>query len=207
MPLRAIAVLFVIVVGGLAFLAWPRKQAAGPDAPQAQTDLGSSTAPSEPRTADTVLPPSDPGLQWTVPGRWVVAPQRAMRLATYTVPAAKGDDEGAECAVFYFGANQGGGVEDNLVRWIEQFEASGKPVRGMTRIHDLPVARVKVAGTFLAPGGPAMESQGRKPGYELLGAIVTGPSGNVFFKLTGPTRTVEGAAAEFDRMLASMRRK
>ena len=209
MPLRGIALLFVVVVAGLAFLTWPRRQAAGPEAPPAPTEAESMPAPSAPGSASVEAGPatSDPGLQWTVPRRWVVAPARAMRVATYTVPAATGDVEGAECAVFYFGAGQGGGVEDNLDRWIAQFEVAGKPTRAMSRVHDLPVARVKVAGTYLAPGGPTMESQGRKPNYELLGAIVSGPNGNVFFKLVGPARTVAGAAAELDRMLGSLRRR
>ena len=40
-----------------------------------------------------------------------------------------------------------------------------------------------------------------KPGYKLLGAIVEGPGGNVFFKLTGPAKTVEAARADFNKLL------
>jgi hypothetical protein len=48
---------------------------------------------------------------------------------------------------------------------------------------------------------------GEKPDWALLGAIVNGPNGDVFFKLTGPAVTVNAAAKEFDGMLGSMRRK
>ena len=35
--------------------------------------------------------------------------------------------------------------------------------------------------------------------------IVEGPNGLVFFKLTGPSATIEHAAADFDRMIGSLR--
>jgi hypothetical protein len=38
----------------------------------------------------------------------------------------------------------------------------------------------------------------------MLGAIVQGPQGPVFFKLTGPVGTVRGAAKDFDALLASL---
>src|SRR6267142_171581 len=114
--------------------------------------------------------------------------------------------EAGECAVFYFGPGQGGGVEDNIERWVGQFEKPGTPLRTTQTVRGIPVARVKVHGAYLAPGGPNMESQGTKPDYALLGAIVSGPRGAVFFKLTGPARTVAAAAADFDRMIASLRK-
>ena len=49
-----------------------------------------------------------------------------------------------------------------------------------------------------------MQSQGTKPGWRLLGAIVQGPHGPVFFKLTGPAATVGRAEHDFDAMLASL---
>ena len=56
-------------------------------------------------------------------------PTRPMRAATYRIPAAKGDTEGAELAVFYFGQGQGGAVDANVKRWVGQFQtADGKPV-------------------------------------------------------------------------------
>ena len=47
---------------------------------------------------------------------------------------------------------------------------------------------------------------GAKPvsGYRLLGAIAEGRSGNVFFKLTGPSKTIAAQQAAFDQMLASI---
>lgn len=62
------------------------------------------------------------GIRWTVPGNWGEHPPRQMRVATYMVPAASGDAEGGECAVFYFGNDQGGSIDANIERWVAQFE-------------------------------------------------------------------------------------
>jgi hypothetical protein len=46
-----------------------------------------------------------------------------------------------------------------------------------------------------------------KPGYRLLGAIVAGPGGNVFFKLTGPEKTVSSAENSFRKLLDGLKKK
>jgi len=127
-----------------------------------------------------------------------------MRAATYIVPAAKGDSEGAECAVF---VNLGGGVQANITRWIGQFETTdGAPKQKSETINGLQVTTVDVSGTFKG-GGPMMgQSSGPKAGYRLLGAIVEGPEGDVFFKLTGPAKTVAAAQDEFQAMLKSLKK-
>jgi hypothetical protein len=127
-----------------------------------------------------------------------------MRAATYIIPAAKGDSEGAECAVF---PNLGGGVEANITRWIGQFEkVEGTPNQKKEMINGLPVTTVDVSGTFKG-GGPMMgQSGGPKSGYRLLGAIVEGPEGDIFFKLTGPAKTVAAAQSEFQAMLKSLKK-
>jgi hypothetical protein len=155
-------------------------------------------------------PPAAPGvaggIQWTVPARWTAGAGSAMRVATYAVPAAKGADPG-ECAVFFFGSGQGGGVDENVARWGKQFEGTPVPKRTAVTVAGMQVTRAEVAGTYLAPGGPMMQSTGKRTGYRLLGAIVEAPEGNVFFKLTGPAGTVSAAQADFDALVSSLRKK
>jgi hypothetical protein len=146
------------------------------------------------------------GVQWTVPARWTAGAGSAMRVATYVVPATKGAAAG-ECAVFFFGPGQGGGIDDNVARWGKQFEGAPAPKRTAATVAGLRVTRAEVAGTYLAPGGPTMQSTGKKAGYRLMGAIVEAPGGNVFFKLTGPAATVGAAQADFDALVASLRKK
>ena len=105
---------------------------------------------------------STAGVKWTVPASWKSQAERPMRVATYDVPAAAGAEAG-ECGVFYFGQGQGGNVEDNLSRWIGQFEGGGAPKKGEKTVHGLKVHTVDISGTYLASGGPMMKSQGKKP--------------------------------------------
>jgi hypothetical protein len=133
-----------------------------------------------------------------------------MRAATYRVPATSGDKEDGECAVFFFGPGQGGGVEANIERWIGQFEQpDGKPSgerakRQKEMINGLSVTTIDLSGTY-AGGGPMMGGAGqKKAGYRLLGAIVEGPQAAIFFKLTGPAASVEAARGEFGDLLKSL---
>lgn len=142
------------------------------------------------------------GLKWTAPPTWKAQSERPMRVATYTVPKAAGDAEEGECAVFYFGAGQGGSVQANIERWYSQFESTAKPPaprEGKAGKHK--VTYVEHSGAYKS-GGPMMGTAAtKKPGFHLLGAIVEGPQGNVFFKLTGPAKTVSAARASFEKML------
>jgi hypothetical protein len=126
-----------------------------------------------------------------------------MRVATYAVPAAKGSEAG-ECSVFFFGAGQGGGADENVDRWARQFEGTPPARRSNKTVSGLAVTLAEVEGTYLNPGGGMMMSQGKKPGYRLLGAIVEAPQGRVFFKMTGPAATVAAARPAFDGLVASI---
>lgn len=146
------------------------------------------------------------GLSWTAPAGWKEQPARAMRAATYAVPKAAGDAEDGECAVFYFGAGQGGAVQANIERWYGQFESSAKPPAPRAgKAGKYKVTYVEHSGTYRS-GGPMMAAPPvKKPGFRLLGAIVEGPQGSVFFKLTGPAKTVAASSAAFEKMISAIR--
>ncbi len=147
------------------------------------------------------------GVQWSVPKRWEEQGARQMRAATYIIPATQGGPEPAECAVFYFGNSQGGSVDMNIDRWVGQFETANLPARSEREVNGMKVTLVQIAGAYLAPAGPMMQSQGKKDNFRLLGAIVDGPQGSVFFKLTGPAKTVGDCEGEFDAMVGSLSRQ
>ena len=130
-----------------------------------------------------------------------------MRAATYLIAPAPGDKAGAECAVFFFGAGQGGSVEANLERWKGQFHGSdGKPAAarvGKRTIRGLSVTTVDASGEYTGMGGPMASSSRGVPGYRLLGASVEGPGGNVFVKFTGPAKTMTANHEKFEQLLAS----
>jgi hypothetical protein len=214
MSLRTIAAIFVAAILVIGFIAWNRYSAKEPPAGQAQQQMPPAPGGGEASGGGDMsggmvpsAPAGDPGVTWDTPKRWVSELASGMRLATYVVPGDKTGDD-AQCAVYYFGPGQGGGVDPNIERWISEFSTTSKPERKIEQMNGMSIARVKVAGTYLAHGGPMQGGEpSQQPGWELLGAIVTAPQGSVFFKLTGPEKTVSRAVSEFDGMLKSLRSK
>jgi hypothetical protein len=228
--------LVLIVVLGVA-ASWltgcssPKKESAGQAAPPADiasahggTEAGGSAPPpadgQPPQGAMGGMPPggvAEPpasgsptaaaGLTWTLPAGWTVGAPRSMRVATYSIPATPGDAEGAECAVYYFGAGQGGGVDANLERWIGQFQPAAKSKRSAKKVNGVQVSLADVSGTYTAHGGSMTQPQGDKPGWRLLGAIAESPQGAVFFKLAGPAKTVAAASKGFGTLVGSLKRE
>ncbi len=137
-----------------------------------------------------------------------------MRAATYLIPSSKPNTEPAELAIFYFGPGQGGAVDANVKRWIGQFQKpDGTAVTDKEsktkkeQLNGLPVTTVEVKGTY-AGGGPTMgPTTPPRPGWRLLGAIVEGPEGPLFFKLTGPEHTVASAEKGFHKLIESVKKK
>ncbi len=151
------------------------------------------------------------GVEWAVPARWSPGAARPMRVATYQIPPAPGDSDPAECAVYFFGTGQGGSVEDNLDRWATQFaQPDGRPAVPQEKdraINGITVHTIHVEGTYLAAGGPMATMAESKPGYAMSGAIVEAPQGLVFFKFTGPAKTISNSQSEFDTLLGSLHRE
>ena len=143
------------------------------------------------------------GLHWTAPANWKSEGARPMRAATYNIPPAPGDRDNAECAVYFFGAGQGGSVEANIDRWKGQFRQPASAQVGKRAIHGMPVTVIDISGEYSGMGGPMTGEKTVKPGYRLLGAIVEGPGGNVFLKFTGPAKTIAANQQKFEQLLAS----
>jgi len=149
--------------------------------------------------ASALAADSGAGLHWTAPSNWKSQGERPMRLATYSVP------EGGECGVYYFGQGQGGGVDANIDRWVGQFQQpEGKPKVEKRNIHGLEITTVDVSGSYTGMGGPRAPEGPPKAGYRLLGAVVEGPQGSLFFKFIGPAKTVAQNQPAFDKLLSSL---
>jgi hypothetical protein len=165
------------------------------------THAGATGAPSGATTVDPAAPRLA-GVRWSThePLTWR-APTSPMRNAEYFVPGEAGE---ALLTVFHF-PGMGGSVEDNVARWVGQFrgpDGAAAPSDVQTRnVAGLDVTVIDVRGTFASGmmGGPSEPQANQR----LLGAIVSGPSGPVFFKLVGPEATVETAKSAFDDLVAS----
>jgi len=134
-----------------------------------------------------------------------------MRAATYTVAPAAGDSDSAECAVYFFGAGQGGSVEANLDRWRSQMVGpGGKPADAKIEkrtVNGLAVTTIDSSGQYTGMGGPMAGAKSLKAGYRMLGAIVEGSGGNVFVKFTGPAKTIAANQAKFDQLMKSFQKE
>lgn len=131
-----------------------------------------------------------------------------MRAAEYVLPAVNG--EPPLLTVFYFGPGQGGSVEDNLTRWISQFtqpdgrDSASVAKRTEQQVNGMKVTLVDLTGVFAGMSATRQPTEPR-PDQRLLGAIVEGPQGPVFFKLTGPKDALESAHGAFMHLIQSMR--
>lgn len=180
----------------------------GGDAPPSETALPPGHPPVDPGSAPPPAAAPDTTLAWKVPPRWQTAANpSSMRLATYKVPHAAGDDADADVSV----TQAGGTVEANIDRWIGQFgpEAKKTAKQSTRKIAGFEVTVVEVEGAYnggMTPSGAA-DSKAANGKAALLGAIVATPGMPHFFKITGPARTVSSARAELDALLASLSTK
>jgi hypothetical protein len=185
------------------------------ETPQSDSSAAVSVAASAPQAK---FPPPKPAtlpdgkkeaqvaVVWDDPKEWERSPrQNAMRRATYKVPAAKGDESGAEVAVFYFGPGQGGTVESNVERWAQQFGLSLDEVKLNNRkVNDLDHHTIEIAEGKYTPDMTGKSNQGFEK-WAMVATIVDAPSGKYFFKLTGPAATVKLARGPFLEMLQSVK--
>lgn len=180
-------------------------------APLERGEEAAATTPAaetEPTTAEgPTFEEAAGGLAWRAEEPLVSRrPSSSMRAAEYVVR----DSPDAELTVFYFGRDQGGGVDENIERWVGQFEQpDGRASRDVARIErievqGMPVTTVEVAGAFAGMRGMGGGGAGARPGYRMLGAIAEGPEGMVFFKLTGPAEAVDSAETAFRALVQSI---
>ncbi len=185
------------------------------------TTVACDKAPTEPTTSSlprvtSSVPSAPPGrplpgtpaidITWSEPEGMEKAPQKsAMRAASYRVPPAEGDTEAGDLGVFYFGAGQGGGIEPNMKRWVDEFPGvkDAEVRRSQRTANGLLQHVVEIDDGTFQSGMPG-KARTPKSGFALTGVIVEAPSGNYFFKLTGPKKTVVQARDAFAKMMASV---
>lgn len=176
----------------------PKKAEAGAAGATAKAAPAQKPA-AAPSTKPT--PPPAKRLEWDDPKQWKKIPASGMRVGSYQIPPAPGDKEIAELNVFALG----GDIESNIQRWVDEF--SGFDPKTLARadrsVNDLTQAVVEIPkGKFNGGMGEGAESDN----FGLLGAIVVTPEDvKYFFKLTGPSATVQAARAPFYALLDSVR--
>lgn len=172
----------------------------------AATTLGSSQPPSGAQTAQTAAGE----LKSNVPAGWVTEqPSSAMRKAQYKLPKVEGDSEDAELVLYFFGTGQGGTVQANIDRWVDQMQqADGSASKEKAKIetlivNGLKVTTVDVGGTYTAQMSPGSDKHYDNRNSRLRAAVVETPKGNYFAKLIGPEKTVSRWDQSFNEYVKS----
>lgn len=182
----------------------PTTQSAPPASRQATSD---ATRPGD--GGATVLA----GIAVTPPAGWRDLGPSNMRAAQYRRAAIAGDNAEGEVNVFYFGPASGGGVDANLQRWINQMvlpdgrDPSTAATRSSFTADGMPGHVVALDGTYKSGGGPMSGGPTTLlEGYRLVGVVLEGPEGSVFFKLTGPAATAKAMESELMAMMRGARK-
>jgi hypothetical protein len=169
----------------------------------------------DPATAGSVVQDGQPvsvaGITFVAPSSWTDLGPTGMRAANYAFGPIEGEKDSATMAVYFFGQNSGGGVMDNIERWIGQMKtADGKDPHPSAIQQEITVAGmvahvVEVAGTYAA-GGMMGSPTTPKENYRLTAVVLESPGGNVFFKLTGPIKTAQKMSETFAAALLNMKK-
>ncbi|MDZ4722728.1 MAG: hypothetical protein SGI97_02305 [candidate division Zixibacteria bacterium] len=153
------------------------------------------------------------GVTFRPPLTWSDLGPSGMRAASYIFGPVQGESDSATVTVFYFGAQNGGGIQENMSRWLNQMSVSEDytpqdlALEQHMTVDGLPVHTIEVAGTYNASvGGPMSGKTTPKENYRMVGVVVEAPEGNVFFKLTGPDRTSDQMISLLVVMISQLKR-
>jgi hypothetical protein len=136
-------------------------------------------------------------LRYKAPDNWVKEQTTSkMRVAQYTLPKTEGDPADASLVIYYFGATQGGAVQANIDRWVNQMQqpdgsaSKDKAKTETSTVNGLKVTSVDVSGTYTAEMAPGSGSAHNDANYRMRAAVIETPKGNYFLKLVGPAKTM-----------------
>lgn len=195
--------LALLALAALAATACARTEPAVPNTPpKAATKAGPHTGndPGLETMTQAASSPSDLAILYELPKEWTrVKPTGKLRLDQASIAGPGGD---AELVVFFFGVGGGGGVEANIDMWTELVEG-GTPVRSSFEQGGYKVSCVETAGNIVPSGMSGMRET--IPNGRLLGAVVEGPGGPWYFKVTGPDATVSAQKEAFLGMLRAIK--
>jgi hypothetical protein len=154
------------------------------------------------------------GVSFVAPSHWTPLGPSGMRKEQWRLAAVEGDSAAAEVNLFYFGENSGGGVQANLDRWIGQMvlPEGADPATAIERAtfttpEGLKGHIVALNGGYKSGGGRPMGGDGEVlEGHRLVGVVLEGPQGSLFFKLTGPEATARAMEKDLRAMVGSARK-
>lgn len=112
-------------------------------------------------------------------------------------------DAKREAIFYHFAGGQGGDVEMNLKRWTGQFAADPAPKldRETVTAGGKEITIATITGTY--KGSATRPEPVPRENHVMLAAIVPGPEGNVFIRMTAAKEAADAAKAEFKALAGS----
>ncbi len=143
----------------------------------------------------TVIPPDDDTviklteIRAMKPASWIWAPPKStFTTANYVLPAVE-SSEPALLAITEFEQDEGGNIDDNIVRWKSQFRdfegAPVKPTVEQITFQGLNATQIAFRGEYMGAG-----AAWHKPDHTMIVIVLEQSTTRVFFKILGPTETV-----------------
>ena len=127
----------------------------------------------------------------------------------FSVAPAEGDEQPGRLTIM----SAGGTLDANLDRWYAQFsQPDGSSTRDRAKVEKKTIAGhdvhfVNITGTYDDKPAPFSQQGVARPNYRMLGAIVTLPEGNVYFKFYGPRQTIADKQEAFRKMIEELKAK
>lgn len=155
-------------------------------------------------------------VQGVLPGEWSAQPAGGQfRLLQFAVPKAEGDPAAPLFLVFHFGKGGGGGVEENMRRWIgmmrlpEDVDPVKVAKREKIERPGVRISTLDLPGAYLERPFPASDKFTERPNYRMLAAIVETTredgDGPYFVRMVGPKKSVDAAKKGWDAFIASLK--
>ena len=153
---------------------------------------------------------ADGKLNFTAPKEWVKKmPRTRIVEVEYEIKSAEGDEQPGRLTVM----GAGGSIEDNITRWMGQFEQpDGKSTKEVSKVEKVSIGgqevhMVDISGNFDDKPGPFVPGVKRE-NYRMLAAIVVSKdAGQYFLKFYGPKKTVGENEKQFKSLVESLKLK
>ena len=179
---------------------------------------GCNDTPAEPdSTPKQATPtPKAAALVWKAPATWTIerTAESGQYRGKYQIPKVADDKHDAELLVSHLGRGSDAKPDKDLADFQQLFESydAEKDVQRETfKVGAIEVQLLEIAGTYKFPMGPAMGKQKRhtahviKKGWRGIAAGVSTPKrGHWFFRMVGPSDTMQAARSPFRAMLEGL---
>ncbi|MFH0988984.1 MAG: hypothetical protein V1799_03100 [bacterium] len=142
------------------------------------------------------------GLKWSHPSRWIKADHGSSLIRLYIIPQSVGDPEPAQCSIYLVSTPLPGDTVSVLGRVVREFQDVTFSDRDVVEKNGFMMTSIHLTGTYLKRIG--IVDTLKAENCRMLGVLVEGTEGNVFFKLVGLNKTVIDAAGEFNQLLNSI---